>query len=108
MIRFLSRFVGLWMIAGALVALVVDGAKTIAASALTFTSLAQSWQYIAPQDYAAFETFMQKTAVPHAGTWLWDPVTLAILGAPGWLILGLVGGFLAYVGRKRRLTAAFA
>src|SRR5262245_48619688 len=35
MIAFIARFIGLWMIAGALVALVIDGTKTIAASTLT-------------------------------------------------------------------------
>ena len=49
MIGFLARFIGLWMIAGALVALVIDGTKTIAASTLTVTPLGQSWYSISPR-----------------------------------------------------------
>ena len=42
MLRFLSRFLGFWLVAAALVAGVVDGAKSIAASALVITPLAET------------------------------------------------------------------
>ena len=48
MIGFIARFVGLWLIAGALVALVIDGTKTIAASHLTVTPLGLAWFALSP------------------------------------------------------------
>ena len=35
------------------------------------------------------------------GAWAWDPVALAVLALPGWLIFGLPGAVLAWVGRRR-------
>ena len=46
MLRFLSRFLGFWLIAAAVVMGVVDGAKSIAASAVVTTSLAEVWAVV--------------------------------------------------------------
>ena len=108
MIAFLARFVGLWLIAGALVAVVVDGAKTIAASALTVTPLGMAWVNLSPATYLAAQTFMQQTVESYVGHWLWDPVIQWILFMPSWAVLGAVGGLLAFLGRKRRFAAAYA
>ena len=47
MLRFLSRFLGFWLVAAAVVMGVVDGAKSIAASAVVTTSLAEVWALVA-------------------------------------------------------------
>jgi hypothetical protein len=108
MIGFLARFIGLWMIAGALVALVIDGTKTIAAAALTVTPLGQSWFSISQSTLIASQTFIQEKVEAYIGHWLWDPLIMWILLLPTWLVLGLIGAWLVYVGRKRRLRAAYA
>ena len=108
MIAFIARFIGLWMIAGALVALVIDGTKTIAASALTVTPLGQSWYSISPSTLMSAQNFVQGTVEAYIGHWLWDPLIVWILLLPTWLVLGLLGTWLVYVGRKRRMTAAYA
>jgi hypothetical protein len=48
MIRLLLRLLGLWFIAMALVALVVDGTSSIAASAWTFTPIGKYWFDLSP------------------------------------------------------------
>jgi hypothetical protein len=108
MIAFLARFVGLWLIAGALVALVVDATKTIAGSALTVTPLRQTWTTLGPASLEAFRTFIEQKVEIHVGHWLWDPAIQWILALPTWAVLGVVGGWLAYMGRKRRTTPVFA
>ena len=108
MIGFLARFVGLWLIAGALVALVVDGAKSIAASQLTVTPLGLAWFNISPSTLLGAQTFVQQRVEAVIGHWLWDPFIQWILMLPGWAVFGLVGGWLAWLGRKRRLSAAYA
>ncbi len=35
------------------------------------------------------------------GAWAWDPVALAVLALPGWLIFGLPGAILAWIGRRK-------
>ncbi len=108
MIGFIARFIGLWLIAGALVALVVDGTKTIAASTLTVTPLGTAWFSISPSSLMAAQGFIQQTVEAYVGHWLWDPLIQWILMLPTWLVLGLLGAWLLYAGRKRRMRAAFA
>jgi hypothetical protein len=108
MIAFLARFVGLWMIAGALVALVVDATKTIAASRLTITPLGLTWYSISPSSLMRAQEFVQRTVETYIGHWLWDPVIQWILTAPTWVVLGLFGGWLVYLGRRRQVRSAYA
>lgn len=108
MIAFIARFIGLWMIAGALVALVIDGTKTIAASTLTVTPLGQSWYAISTSTLMSAQSFVQGTVESYIGHWLWDPLIVWLLLLPTWLLLGLLGAWLVYVGRKRRMTAIYA
>lgn len=108
MIAFLARFIGLWMIAGALVALVIDGAKTIAASSLTVTPLGLAWFTISPASLMQTQEFVQRRVESFIGHWLWDPVIQWILMAPTWAVLGIVGAWLLYLGRPRRLDSAYA
>ena len=108
MIVFISRFVGIWLIAGALVAVVVDGAKSIAASSLTVTPLGLTWFALSPTTLMAAQGFVQQTVEAYVGHWLWDPFIQWILLLPSWAVLGAIGGLLAYLGRKRRLAPAYA
>jgi len=108
MIAFLSRFVGIWLIAGALVAVVVDGAKTIAATSLTVTPLGLTWFTLSPTTLMAAQGFVQQTVESYIGHWLWDPLIQWLLLLPSWAVLGAVGGTLAYLGRKRRFSPVYA
>ena len=108
MIGFLSRFAGLWLIAGALVALVVDGSKTIAASSLTITSLGATWAVINPGTLMRAQEFFQRSVETYVGHWLWDPLIQWILMLPTWLVLSALGAWLVYVGRRRTVSTAFA
>ena len=108
MIAFLARFAGLWLIAGALVALVVDATKTIAGSALTITSFRQTWTTLSPGTLEAAQAFIQDKVETHIGHWLWDPAILWVTALPTWVVLGVIGGWLAYMGRKRRAAPVFA
>lgn len=108
MIGFLARFLGLWLIAGALVALVVDGAKTIAASALTVTSLGSTWAALSPAMLMRSQEFVQRNLEAYVGHWLWDPLIQWILMLPTWLVFAALGGWLIYLGRRRNTEAAFA
>ena len=97
MLRFLSRAVGFWLLAAGLVAAVVDGAKSIGASAFVTTPLAET--------FAAIATLNDAGAVPPDFTaapwplnfllgWLFAAPTVAVLIVPGVLLLA--------AGAKRR------
>ena len=108
MIGFFSRFVGLWLIAGALVALVIDATKTIAASKFTVTALGEAWASIGMGSLMAAQEFVQQTLEPTVGRWLWDPLIQSILLLPAWVVLGAVGFLFTWLGRRRRIKVAYA
>ena len=108
MISFLSRFLGLWLIAGALVALVIDATRTISASAITVTPLGLAWFSLSPSSLMLTQEFVQRRVEAYIGHWLWDPLIQWILMMPSWLVLGALGGLFAYAGRRRRLKGAYA
>ena len=108
MLSFLSRFVGLWLVAGALVALVVDATKSIAASHLTVTALGEAWGAINLPSLLATQQFVQQSIDPAIGRWLWDPVVQSILLLPAWFVLGALGFLFTWLGRRRRMKVAYA
>ncbi len=98
MLRFLSRFVGLWLMAGALVAFVVDGAKTIAAGEVVTTSLQEMWIALSPASLVVAEVAIVDNVSPV----LWNSVIMPILNAPGFIDFGVLGILLLLAGRKKR------
>jgi len=98
MLRFIARFFGFWLVAAALVAAIVDGAKSIAASALVTTPLFETWTTIAAlmgaQDAAE--------ATPPNAPWPLDLALAWLLAAPSVVVLAVIGVALLVVGAKRR------
>jgi hypothetical protein len=96
MLRLLSRFLGYWLVAAALIAAVLDGAKSIAASAVVTTPLADSWAMVSSVlggEGAVPQPFPQP-ALQAVMNWLFAAPTAAVLAALGFLLL--------VAGRKRR------
>lgn len=109
MIRFISRFVGLWLIAGALVALVIDATRSVAGSHLAITPLGVAWSNISMASLMGAQEFVQRSIEPTLGGWIWDPVIQTLLLLPTWIILGALGFLFTWLGsRHRRLKDAFA
>ncbi|HEX9906687.1 MAG TPA: PetM family of cytochrome b6f complex subunit 7 [Propylenella sp.] len=97
MIRLASRFLGFWLVAAALVAAVVDGAKSIAASGLVITPLSETWAVI-----AAFTG--RDAAEPLTAPWPLDLALASLAAFPTVLALAVLGIFFLVVGAKRRPT----
>lgn len=108
MLLFLPRFIGLWFVAGTLVAVTVDAAKSIAASTLTLTPFGAALHALAPATLLAAQTFVQQSIEPHLGGWVWDPAIQSILLLPTWVVLGVFGFLFTYLGSRRAPRAAFA
>jgi len=98
MIRFVFRFIGLWILAAGFVALVRDGTKSIAGNAIFVTKLGEDWNNI----HSTSLQLLQPAIERHIAIWLWDPVALAILTAPTWLVLGVIGSIFILLGRKKK------
>lgn len=104
MIRFLLRTIGLFCLAAAFILVIYDGTKSIAANHLYLTSVSDLWQLI----NAASLAKLQPLISPIAGGMLWDPVTVAVLRAPSWALLGLFGILCLLLGRRKKPLIGYA
>jgi len=104
MIRFLLRSLGLLVLAAAFIFIVYDGMKWIADRMLVVTRVDAFWNTI----HAASQQEFQSWIIGLGWPWLWDPVALAVLRAPVWAALGVVGVVLLLLGRKPRPLIGYA
>jgi hypothetical protein len=95
---FLLRLSGLWICALALLGLVLDGVRSIAANEIVIKSLGESWFDFDNASLNLAQAAIQRNLHPL----IWDPTIQTILTMPAWLVGGIVGLFLIYLGRKRR------
>jgi hypothetical protein len=95
MIRFLFRFIGLWLLAGAFVALVIDGTRSVGASRIVLTTTGEAWSVLHRPSLEQFRTYVEG-GFP---AWVWDPLVLNLLLAPLWAALGVLGILFALLGR---------
>ncbi|MBA3904713.1 MAG: hypothetical protein C0522_13755 [Rhodocyclaceae bacterium] len=98
MIRFVFRFVGLFVLAAAFVALLYDGTKTIAADQISITPLEQIWTYL---DAASLQR-LKEAVSRHASAWVWDSLFATVLTAPAALVLAILGALLMLIGRRKK------
>ena len=104
MIRFLFRLLGLLILAGAFVALLYDGTKSIAGSRIYLTKLGDTWNAL----HSTSLQLLQPAIERHLAEWLWDPVVLSVLTAPTWAVLGVLGVILLILGRKKEPLIGYA
>jgi len=98
MIRFLFRFFGLICLAAAFILVIYDGTKSIAGNSLSLTTMRALWELINAGSLAKLRPLLE----PYAGGLLWDPITVSILAAPAWVLLGVFGIVLLLLGRKKK------
>ncbi|WP_026379350.1 hypothetical protein [Afifella pfennigii] len=98
MIRFILRFLAIWLMAAGLVMVVIDGTRSIAESRLLFTPLAETWSNWAATSLAAFQTAIETS--PSA--WMWGGAARFLLAAPTFAILLVVALLFFWLGRPRR------
>jgi ABC-type phosphate transport system permease subunit len=94
MIRFLFRFIGLWLLAGAFVALVIDGTRSVSASAFLFAPVRDAWALVDPK---SLESFRQQVA----GS-VFEAAAGLLLAMPFAAFLAILGLLLLLIGRKKR------
>jgi hypothetical protein len=104
MIRFLFRFIGVLCLAAAFILVIYDGTKSIAGNDLYLTSVQALWDLINAGSLAQLKPQIQS----YANGVLWDPVMLALLAAPSWSVLGLLGIIFVLVGRKKKPLIGYA
>lgn len=96
--RLLSRIIGTTLLAAALILVILDGTRSLGQNALVITSLGATWETIHAPSLAALYQFIDSRFF---GPVL-EGVINAILGFPGWAVLGVPGALLAWLGRSKR------
>ncbi len=97
-IRFIFTLAGLWTCALALLALVLDGVRSLAADELVIKSLGATWFELDNASLNLAQAVIQRNVHPL----VWDPVMQWILMLPAWLVAAAIGLALIFIGRKRR------
>ena len=101
---FLLRMIARPLLLLAVIALVYDGTRTLAGgSGIVLTSLVEHWQGLAPTTLEGVKMLIVK----RLGTAAWDGGLLRLLKLPAWLVIGVLGLSLAYIGRKRQKVNVF-
>lgn len=94
--RFLLRLIGYLSVAAGFVALVIDGARSIANAGLRFTPLSEVLTAVIHERYQAIQPAIERNLHP----WLWDPLLLTLLRAPMAAVALLLGFALLWLGRR--------
>jgi hypothetical protein len=96
--RLVFRIAGTWLIGLAVVLLVIDGTKSLAANEIIFTSLAQAWMQIHGPSLGEVEGFFASRYFAD----LLAGALSALLSYPAFAVLGVPGVMLALMGRRPR------
>ena len=96
--RLLLRLTGTWLLALALILLIVDGTKSLGANAIVWTTLGALWTQI---HVASLEGFMAFITSRFFDVVL-KPAADFVLALPAWVVFGVPGIILAIMGRSRR------
>ncbi|WP_375452319.1 hypothetical protein [uncultured Devosia sp.] len=96
--RLLVRIAGTWLVGLALVLAVIDGTKSLGASRLAPTSLAQSWKSLNPSSLVAVESFFDSRYFAN----LLDGAMAGLLSYPTFAVAGVTGIVLILLGRAPR------
>jgi hypothetical protein len=94
---FVLRFIARPLLLLAVVALVYDGTRTLAGgSGIVITSLGDHWQSFHPGGLEMLRGLSRRVHPV-----FWDQGVVRLLRLPSWLVIGVLGLLLAYIGRKR-------
>jgi hypothetical protein len=96
--RLILRIIGTWFIGIALILVIIDGTKSLAQSALITTTLGATWTAVNAGSLVALKAFIDTRFFGP----LLDPLLTALLGYPGFAVLGVPGILLTLAGRAPR------
>jgi hypothetical protein len=96
MLRLLTRFLGLLLLAGGFIALIVDGTRSIAGGQLMVTTLRKGAADAFPALYGAVQA-----GVAAKSAFLWDPVLSTLLLLPASIAFGGLGALFIVLSHKQ-------
>ena len=103
MIRFLLRFLGLFLLATAFVFFVYDGTKSIANHQVIYTKVDDVWAIIDQNSLNVAQDWLKLKLA-----WAWDPYLQRGFDLPAWAVVGIVATILILLGRKKKPLIGYA
>lgn len=103
MIRFLLRFLGMFLLATAFVLFIYDGEKTIVNGHLEFLNVTEAWAIIDQHSLNAAQSWLRQKAL-----WAWDPYLQKVFSSPTWVVLAVISAILIMLGRKKKKLIGYA
>jgi hypothetical protein len=104
MVRFLLRLASLLLLAAAFAAVVIDGARSIAAGAVSLTSFGEAATLVFPSKFPVLQAALQSRLPP----WAWNPAAVDLLRLPAWLVLAVLGLILLRLARRPRTPIGYS
>ncbi len=96
--RLLLRLLGTWLLGIALILLIIDGTRSLAASGMVITPLGETWNQLHAASLAETQNFLSSRFFGP----ILEPVVNGLLGIAGWIVFAVPGGLFAWMGRTRR------
>jgi hypothetical protein len=96
--RLLFRLTGTWLLALALILIIIDGTKSLGANAFVWTPMGELWMQIHKPSLDGFMSFIESRFFDV----VLKPAADFILRLPAWAVFGVPGIVLAIMGRSRR------
>jgi hypothetical protein len=103
MIRFLLRFIGLFLLATGFVFFVYDGTKSIANPHLVYARVVDIWAIVDQNSLNLAQGWLKQKAA-----WAWDPYVQTIFELPTWVVLAVLAMILMVLGRKKKPLIGYA
>lgn len=98
MIRFLFRLLAMIALCVAVIMAVLDGARSVAASAIKLKPLGVSWYETSPETINLAQAIIQRYLLPV----IWDPAMIWVLNQPGFAVMGVLSLLFYIIGYKRK------
>jgi len=96
--RLLFRLTGTWLLALALILIIIDGTKSLGANAFVWTPLGELWMQLHKPSLDGFLSFIESRFFDV----VLKPAADFVLALPAWAVFGVPGILLAIMGRTRR------
>src|SRR4029079_10607015 len=95
----LSRILGVCLLLLAMVAAVIDATKSLGVGgACVATPMLDEWTALSRESLAASKAAVVAYTTPY----VWDPVLTTIMHAPTWVVCGVLGIALYWLGQNRK------
>jgi hypothetical protein len=100
----LLRILGIWLIAGGALALISDVTRIlIAKGGIVFLSLGGLWNAAHAQSLSSVQGALGRISLALA-----DPLLASLLRPPAWMMLGVLGALLCWLGRRRKSVEVYS